>query len=280
MAEEAVVTSAAPPEVQKQAEEMGWIPDTRYKGDPEKFVDADEFIRRGETVLPILKKTNERLHREQAELRAANAQLSAAVKAAQEAIEDLKEQSSVATLRAAEKARADLKSELARASSEGDHAGVAEITEQLTKLNTAAPPVEKEKPTPPPAFQIPPEIAAWNAENPWFNRDKRRTSLFLGVLEELNDAQDPVVGIPRFEKAKAEVERILSKDTPPPREDKVDSPRGGDGGPRAPRGWASLPAEAKSECDKEAQKFVGKGKRYETLDAWRKRYVEIYTSME
>ena len=57
---EVVVESAAAPEVQAEAEKLGWIPATRYKGDAERFVDADEFIKRGETVLPIVKEQNRR----------------------------------------------------------------------------------------------------------------------------------------------------------------------------------------------------------------------------
>jgi len=37
----AAVESVQPPEVQARAEELGWIPPSRFHGDPERFVDAD-----------------------------------------------------------------------------------------------------------------------------------------------------------------------------------------------------------------------------------------------
>ena len=39
-----VVESQQPIEVQREAEKMGWIPPTRFKGDPSRFVDADIYI--------------------------------------------------------------------------------------------------------------------------------------------------------------------------------------------------------------------------------------------
>ena len=76
------VESAQPPEVQAQAEKMGWIPPSRFRGDPERFVDADVYIERGETVLPIVKEQNKRLHAEVEGLRAESAKTAAALKAA------------------------------------------------------------------------------------------------------------------------------------------------------------------------------------------------------
>ena len=54
MTEEAVaVESKADAETQAKAEKLGWIPPERFKGDPERFVDADAYIERGE-IAPLL----------------------------------------------------------------------------------------------------------------------------------------------------------------------------------------------------------------------------------
>ena len=37
--------STAPEEVQAKAREIGWRPPTKFKGDPQKWVDADEYLR-------------------------------------------------------------------------------------------------------------------------------------------------------------------------------------------------------------------------------------------
>ncbi len=75
---EEVVTEQAPAAVEKpvdapqaeparnyeaEARASGWVPETEWKGDkkPAKFLDAQEFVERGEELAPFLKKENKRL---------------------------------------------------------------------------------------------------------------------------------------------------------------------------------------------------------------------------
>lgn len=49
-----------------EARDMGWVPEAEFKGDkkPAKFLDAKEFVERGETVLPFVQRENKRLREE------------------------------------------------------------------------------------------------------------------------------------------------------------------------------------------------------------------------
>ena len=49
-----------------QARAMGWHPLDEFRGDPSQWVDASEFIRRGENMLPVLRKNNRELRIKQA----------------------------------------------------------------------------------------------------------------------------------------------------------------------------------------------------------------------
>lgn len=278
---EIVVESQATPEVQQAAEKMGWIPPSRFRGDPEKFVDADLYIERGETVLPIVREQNKRLHAELDALKAQGAQTTAALKSAQEAINQMEERHTVATQKAVDDARRQVKAQLSAASEAGDHDGVAELTDQLTKLNVV---IEEKKVAPLAAkqelsqeFVPPPELVEWNKENPWFGTNKRKTALALGIAQELREAGETGTGYKFFEKVREELEKELG--VQPPRGDKVEGARGSpDGESRVAgsKGFASLPADAKAACDAEARRFVGEGKRYKTQAEWRNRYAEIY----
>lgn len=280
-AETTVLESKAPPEVQKRAEEMGWIPPARFKGDPERFVDAEAYIERGETVLPIVKEQNKRLHAEVAELRASTAAQAAALKAAQDAIEQIEERHTVATQKAVEAARKEVKAQLARASEEGDHAGVAELTDQLTQLNAAekeAEPIKKNGEERPAPYVPPRELVEWNADNPWFGKDKRKTALALGIAQELRDGGEKSQGREFFDLVKAEVNKVFAP-RDEPRGDKVEGSRNGsehEARSSGKKGYASLPADAKAACDADAKQFVGPTKRYKTVADWRNRYAEIY----
>ena len=267
------VESAQPPEVQTKAEKLGWIPPSRYKGDPERFVDADVYIERGETVLPIVREQNKRLHAEVEGLRAESAKTAAALKAAEAAINQIEERHTVETQKAVEQARRQVKAQLSAASEAGDHEGVAELTDQLTKLNVADPVAAKPAPK---AFEVPEDLRAWNVENPWFGTNKRKTALALGIAQELRDAGHTDLGRSFYEKVGAEVAKELGE---APRGDKVEGARNGSGDePRSGgrRSYSALPADAKAACDAEARRFVGEGKRYKSAADWRARYAELY----
>ena len=276
MSEVTAVESTAPPEVQKAAEAMGWIPPSRFKGDPERFIDADTYVKRGEEVLPIVREQNKRLHSELDTLRRESAQTRQALEKAQKAIDQMEEVHSVATQKAVEKARQDLKSQLAAASEAGDHEGVAELTDRLTKMPTIAAAKPAAEAPASQSFTPPPDLAEWNAENPWFGTNKRKTSLALGIAQELRDAGETRQGRAFFDLVKEEVEKELAPAAPPV--DKVAGNRGGsEGGSSSARGgYASMPAEARAACDADSKRFVGEGKKYKTVADWRTRYAEIY----
>jgi len=275
----AAVESTQPPEVQAKAEELGWIPPARFKGDPERFIDADVYIKRGEEVLPIVREQNKRLHTELTVLKAESAATKAALKAAQTAIESIEERHTVATQKAVEDARRQLKAQLSAASEAGDHDGVAELTDQLVTLNTAErAAVRAPEVAPPPAEFVPPaDLVAWNQANPWFGPNKRKTALALGIAQELRDAGETASGREFFDKVTAEVDKELG--VQPPRGDKVEGARGGgDSGTNGSgrKTYASMPADARAACDADARRFVGEGKKYKTQADWRSRYAEIY----
>lgn len=272
------VESTQPPEVQARAEELGWIPPARFHGDPERFVDADVYIKRGEEVLPIVREQNKRLHTELVTLKTEAAATKAALKAAQTAIESIEERHSVDTQKAVEAARKQLKAQLSAASEAGDHEGVAELTDQLVSLNTAEKVVGPKalETTPPPEFVAPPDLVEWNKANPWFGTNKRKTALALGIAQELRDSGETGTGLAFFSKVTAEVEKELGIQQP--RGDKVESARSseGAGNGAGKKSYAAMPADARAACDADAKRFVGEGKKYKTQADWRARYAEIY----
>ena len=272
--------SAAPAEVQERAEKMGWIPPTRFKGDPERFIDAEEYLERGETVLPIVKEHNRRLEAELAAVRQEATETAKALKAAQTAIAQIEERHTVATQKAVENARAQVKAQLAAASEAGDYEGVAELTDQLTQLKTAevaakAEPVQAPPPAPAP-FVPPPEMVEWNNENPWFGTDKRKTALALGIAQELREGGESSTGRRFFDLVKAEMEQTLGASAAPATS-KVEGARNGMGAPKGEaKGFDALPADAKAACDSDTRRFVGPGKQYKSVTEWRNRYAELY----
>jgi hypothetical protein len=279
------IESAATPEVQRKAEQMGWIPPTRFKGEPERFVDAEEYLARGEQVLPIVRANNQKLQQELDGLRAESAKTREALEKANAALEEINERHSVETQKAVERAREDLKLRLKAASEEGDHEAVAEITGLMIDLKAASEePLPKKKEAAkeepkPAALAVPEDLKAWNAANPWFGTDRRRTSLALGIAQEMRESGTELTGVAFYEKIREEVEATFGEFSSG---SKVEGARSGgeaEGGTRrttGKKGFASLPADARAACDADAKQFVGPGKRFKTADEWRARYAELY----
>lgn len=65
--EEQIIESegiVVPDPVEVKARTQGWVPKEEFRGDPDKWIEAEVFNKRGETIIPIMKERNERLEKE------------------------------------------------------------------------------------------------------------------------------------------------------------------------------------------------------------------------
>lgn len=287
--------SAPSQEVISRAKEMGWSPKEEWRGNPDQWIDADAFVERGETLMPILKANNRKLT---SELHSTRAQLSEAqriIQANTEAIEELKKFNTTSLRQQATAQKKELAKAIAEARREGNFEEELDLTERLNETTRVLKETEEQPrgTKPKPNGQAPsgsgepnpaehPEFKAFVEENPWFNKDRRKTSLALAIAEELRS--DPewksVVGKPFFDKVVKEVNETLGGE-PKPQSSKVEGGVGngtssnGNGSSRG-KGYSSLPSDAKAACDKQAARLVGEGRAYKTIDDWRKAYAQKY----
>lgn len=286
--DEQVLESAATPEQQKAAEKMGWIPPARFKGDVARFVDAAEYIKRGEEVLPIVREQLKTTRGELERVTTAQRATENALKAAQAAIDDMEARHTVQTQKAVDQAKRDVKAALAKANEAGDHEAVAELTEQMVELNAQpaeAPAKKDEKPAAPQPseadLRIARELKDWHAENRWFKADDatdERTIYAMGVAQALRACGDTSQGRLFFDKVSEAVEKHFTLEDRPG-DDKVEGTRGGATGASrqsGKKGFAALPSDAKEACKADTRRFVGEGKRFKTADEWRNYYAEVY----
>lgn len=279
--------SKAAPEIQERAVRMGWKGPDKFKGDPARFVDADEFVERGEAILPVVRKELEQTQSELASVKAREAQTQASLAAAQKAIEEINLRHSVATQKAVEKAREDLKVQLAAASEAGDHIGVAEITDQLTKtvaVADASAAVAKTVEETPKAWEPSPAMKAWNTDNAWYGTDKEKTDMANAAARLLRISGDTSMGAEFLDKAKAEMEAAY--ELKHPKQEAVDKVAGGRNGDASEvrqggrKTYNNLPADAKRQCDADARNFVGPGKLYKTAAEWNSAFTQLYFEAE
>lgn len=159
------------PSYEDRAMAMGWTPQSQFKGDPEKWVDAETFVKRGEEFLPFLRANNRRL--EQA-LERANSKIEEMDKGLKTAIAQL----SKADQRAYVKAKADLEAELEQYAAAGNAEAVKAVTKDIVEL-------ERETVAKVDAGESNPDFDAWREANPWFGKDKAMTAACAAIGEEV-----------------------------------------------------------------------------------------------
>lgn len=268
--------------IEQEARAMGWVPQEDFRGDTSRWVDAETFVERGHTVMPILKKNNERLEGTVKQQQAEIERMKAMVDAGQEAIAQLQEVHSEATKAAVEKAKRDLMNELKTAKRDGDVDREIEVQEALDELREQQKKIEQ--PTRPAAPQSAqqgadaqhPEFAAWMSENKWFGADQRKTMRVMGIAQELraDEQYDSLQGRAFFDKV---VEVMEERTGARPVTNKVSEGRpSGGGGSGTGRSFADLPADAKAKCDDQGRKLVGPGRAFKDQAAWRAYYTKLY----
>jgi len=149
-AQEAPQTAPEASESEALAHDKGWRPKDQYEGDPKKWVDADEFLRRGELFDKI-----DNMGRELRETKKTLRML----------------QTHHETVRETEfqRAVAELKLEKRQAYEEGDHEKVVELDERLLDIR-----LEQKQETAElrqQASQPDPRFVAWVTKNKWYTTD-------------------------------------------------------------------------------------------------------------
>lgn len=236
-------------DTEARARRLGWVPKEDFKGDPDKHRSAQDFLERGETMLPLLKRDNDRLHEGMTKL---ERRLEDQAKTFTQFVEF----ASKGEERAYKRALAELEAKRDSAIETADVAGARRAQSEIDQLNKEA--AEAPKPVVPKADTAPaldPAIQSWIGENDWFNKSP---SLRAYSVEVFGDLEKQFPG-----KSKAELlsetkqktmERFPDKfgiNTKRDEASAVSTP-GGVAQPRrkAGRTYDDLPAEAKKACDK------------------------------
>lgn len=262
-------------DVEQRAKELGWHPLEGFKGDPAKWVDAETFVQRGEELMPILKANNAKLTGTVEDLRGKVTSLQQTVLDAQAALTEFRKYHEATALREYERALETLKTERKEARKEGDDDRVEELTEAIDTLRDSAPKPVAAAPTPPApptAPAIHPDYKQWEEDNAVWLADPEKRAYSQGVATYLRAAGRPESGRAFLDLITKEVEAKFGGRA----SDKF--VEGGDSTARSGSGrsYNDLPPDAKAACDRFGQRFVGKGKAYETLADWRKQYAKDY----
>lgn len=277
--------------VLKTAREMGWTPKEKFRGDPNKWVDAETYVERGEHVLPILRADRDRLKRELLTRDEKIGTLTQQLTTTASIVKDL--QGHFDTKLQAELAaqRKSLKSQLKEAVEDRDVDAELEIREELDQLTTAereaAERAKKNKdklttPTPTdgdPQPKLSEDFMAWQKDNPWYGGkgadDRKRTKAIMRIAEDLRDDGEESTGREFMDLCLEELEKAEGS-SGQRGTSKVEGGNPRNNGGSQTGSYGSLPAAAKAACEEFAQDLVGEGKVYKTLKEFQTYYAKTY----
>ena len=230
-------------EVVDKALAQGWADKEHWKGSPDSWVDAETFVRRGEEIMPILRKNNESLLHD---LKNTKEQL-AELRQTSEEWKKFQKQANERRVAELEAQLIRLKELKADAIKDGDGDKVNTIDDSIDALKVQKEEAKKEPaPVAKPA-EVDPTLNAWMQDNKWFGVDQKKTELTNALANSLRKENPYLVGKPFLDKLDTEITELFEKASPR-------NPVEGSGGkPRTVSGkhsYENLPSDAKAACDK------------------------------
>lgn len=136
-----------------EASAEGWRPKEEFKGPPERWIEAKEFVERGEKFAPIIKAKNRKLEEKMAEMQAATAQYTAFMN--QQLAESRRRQETLLE---------DLRTAKAKAIEDGNGKAVINFERQMEQVQTQ---MASTAPQP-----IDPSVVQWRSKNAWYGSDE------------------------------------------------------------------------------------------------------------
>lgn len=273
--------------LQNEARDMGWVPQDEWKGNPDEWRDAEEFVERGRSILPIVQATNKRLQSKLLTQDERIASLEASLEESRKAVAAIQKGYTEATKREVEKAKVELRQQLIAARDAGDIDAELEIQDQISNLKEVGKQAKEDNenqgnPDPKPKQgELHPDYVAWQRENPWFgddknpNYDRKRTKALVRIAEDLREDGDTTVGREFMDKAMDILLKQEGKSSNSSRStSKVEGGTHG-GSPNSGRPFLSLSKEAKDICHDQSSDFVGPGKMFKTEKEWEDHYAEL-----
>ena len=227
-------TQSAAPEIEEKARKMGWTPKDEFRGDPAKWRDAEEFVDRGENMLPILRKTVEKQQREMAEL--------------QKSILEMREYHSKTEQRAYAKAYGELKAKQMEAVAAGNTEVFQQIDQEIESLQEEV----SQKPKPDDKKQeVPPEYTEWATRNRWVSTDPNMLAYGEAQFDYIRRTKPGMSYAEQLEEVTKAVKKEFPEKFSNPRRTSAPSVEGATAvAKKGGKSYADMPKEARDTCDR------------------------------
>lgn len=241
-------------DAEAQAQKHGWRPKDQWEGEPDKWISAEEFLRRGEENPRILRDRLRKMEKSNEETLQLMRDLMSGYRKDKE--------------RAVSDAVAKFKAERREAIKEGDVERAEALDGHIEQLQEQAKPA-KEKPE---IAQIPSEYSAWAKANPWFYTDAAMSVAARAELDIIN-ADEDTASLADAEKLKLVNKAMRARYPHKFQQAKRPSAPSVEGGSSAPRGegkkgWNDLPPDIRQIAERLVAKGATTKEKYLKEYAW------------
>lgn len=259
-------TAPAARDFDAEAKEMGWVPKEEFRGNPDRWKPAQQFVEDGENILPIVRAENKRLKDKLDSVEKDYAtRFERLDKAAQVTIKAAKAQF--------DRELAALQTQRDEAVKAGDLQAFKATEKQITDHTANAPKVEdfEEKPK---AADAPANddtvLAKWQDTNKWYGTDDTLTEAAIGISQRLLMQNPNITMADNLRRTDEELaKRFPLKFGKPGANGHAPVDAGGE--PKAPARTGTLTAKLPSEALSMAKQAVKDGT-YKSEEEWAKVY--------
>jgi hypothetical protein len=243
-------------EIVSRAEKMGWVDKEEWKGDPEKWRPAQEFVERGENIVPILK---DRLVKVESDL-------SMALKMNAEELKAVRQQGYEQAKREYEKEIKALAEKEKEAVKLGDVDEWQRIQNEKSTIKPPDPVAQEKKPPTP-------EFIDWHSKNDWYLKDAELTHFAELVAESL--AKKNVSPKEFYDTIGQRVKAAFPEKFTNANREKPSATESGNRstGNSSKKSWSDLPSSAQATYNRLSKQFEAKGRKF-TKEQYVKTYFE------
>ena len=238
-------------ETEERAKLMGWVPQEDFKGDPDKWTSAEDYVDKADNLMPIMrsqnKKYEEQLHKTNATLEATKTELASMKKT----VENIVRVNSKVSEREYERALETIRKEQAKAIDANDG-------DRFKELEADKDALEKNKPEKIEVVESPkaenPEFEAWVKDNTWYNEDQELREYSDYMASVVSRGNPQLRGEALFNTVKDRVKATFPNKFENPNRQEASVVDGGtnQGSGDIGKGgktYRDLPADAKKACD-------------------------------
>lgn len=265
-----------------EAAKMGHVPKEKWTGDPDKWVEPQEFVERAEQVLPIIRQQKRALEEEVRSLKAEQAQMKKDTVQFAEFVEGAAKREREAL----EAKLADALAERAEAVTSGDGVAFTKADKKVEDIKEEAVKAAKPNTPAPNKEEVHPDLADWLKNNPWYeaNEEIRTEANLIATAMQVNAKKKGIDlnGKKLFDAVAAKMAKLYPEDVvleETAQRSSVETGRDSEppAGERPRRGgaktYSNLPADAKATCERYiANAWIGKKK----PEDFRKEFANAY----